>query len=82
MSFATVPLVTQVRKFKPFEGKNIDRMQELRTGRDADGNQIDVPRRLISPGELAELRLHSPADDREYARNQTLLTYRHVAWKE
>ena len=55
--FQTVNFVIPVRRFKPFEGANHNRMPELLTGKDASGMQVDVPRELISPKMLMEARL-------------------------
>jgi len=47
----------ELRRFQEFYGKNIDFMQRLLTGQDENGEQVDAPRTLITPKELAQIRL-------------------------
>ena len=67
--FATVVQRVAVRKYQPFEGANTAQMQRLLTGKDQQtGEQVDVPRELISPKQLMKVRLEGSDADKEYLR--------------
>ncbi len=53
----TIQFLTELRKFQPFYGANHTLIQRLLTGKDQTGIQVDVPRSIISPKRLMELRL-------------------------
>ncbi len=65
-------VMIHVRRFQPFYGANYKMMQGLLTGKDKDGNPVDVTRSPISPKRLMELRLGyvgSEADKIEFRNN-------------
>ncbi|MBS3137505.1 hypothetical protein J4232_03665 [Candidatus Woesearchaeota archaeon] len=68
-TYAISQLVISVRRFKPFEGQNKLRMQELLTGINPEtGEQTDVPRELITPAQLFKQRLYGESGDKAYLR--------------
>ena len=69
----TVQFVTRVNRFEPFYGANHKMMQRLLTGIDPKTKRhVDVPRTLVSPKRLQELRLGrigSEADQNRFRSN-------------
>jgi len=70
MEMVTHVVRTQLRKYQDFYGSNKASMQRLITGQDKDGNQIDVPRELITPNQLITVRLHGKAGDKKEYRGK------------
>lgn len=72
----TVNQPIQVSHFKFFPGRNIDQMPLLLSGKDVQGNVVDVPRVPLTGKQLLEYRLHG-----QTASDKASLTdnYAHVA---
>ena len=73
-TYATVQATQSLlKKFQVFDNRysnsKIKLLQRILTGKDKNGQQVDVPRELISPAQLFEQRLRGKDDDKAYLRS-------------